>query len=80
MNNIYQGCILDLLEKHGHIPEYVDSHQINAVTYYFGGIGGWSIKFTHSCVPADVAGEYLALFGLQVNMPEMWAENCLCDW
>jgi len=78
--NIYQGCIIDLIEKHGYTPEYVDCHEINSVTYYFGGTGGFSIKFTHSCIPADVAKDYLTLFDLPMNIPELWAENCLCDW
>ena len=78
--NIYQGCIVDLLEQHGFTPEYVDSHQIGSVTYYFGGIGGLSIKFTHACVPADVALEYFKLFSLNVNVQQFQTETCRCDW
>lgn len=78
--NIYQGCVIDLLERHGYVPEYIDSHQINSVTYYFGGYGGLSIKFTHSCIPADVAQEYLKLFALDVNIHEIQHEACTCDW
>ena len=78
--NIYQKCIIDLLEQHGFIPEYVDSHQIDSVTYYFGGIGGLSIKLTRACVPEEVALDYLALFSLDVNIHQIQHEACSCNW
>lgn len=78
--NIYQGCIIELLEKNGFIPEYVDSHQIGSVTYYFGGLGGLSIKFTNSCLPADIAFEYLKLFSLETSLEQIQGEACDCNW
>jgi hypothetical protein len=76
MNKINLECLIDFLHKNNFEYEYIDSHAIGRVSYYFQN--NIILKFDESCVFIDLVTNVLVRFNLKYVESD-WSVDCSCE-
>lgn len=78
--NIFQNCLIDLLEANGLPVLYMDNYIPGRNIYYFGGNGGATLVLTESCMSESAVLEHLKDFGVvdPIEQLQLIEPSCAC--